>query len=53
MSAGNLFREILLCHPTSEELAEALSLVHSAGDIPQQNWALLAIPYWRRMSLCM
>ncbi len=41
-TAGNLFRQILLRHPTSEELGEALSLIHIAGDIPQQNWALLA-----------
>ncbi len=40
--AGNLFRRILLRNPTSEELTEALSLVHIDGAIPQQDWMILA-----------
>lgn len=41
--ARNIFRQILLRDPTSEELTEAFNLVQSeAGAVRQENWSILA-----------
>lgn len=42
-TARNIFRQILLRDPTSEELTETFDLVQSeAGDVREENWAILA-----------
>ncbi len=41
--ARNLFRQILLRDPTTDELSEAISLVRNeAGEVPRESWPFLA-----------
>ncbi len=41
--ARNLFRQILLRDPTTDELREAIGLLRNqAGEVPQESWSFLA-----------